>query len=435
MNTSVFRFIERHVTRQVTPTISALILTASLLKVRIGTPLLLTLQGKASIVQTYSGASANPGRAPGYDAVHETSIMKQPATQKAYIVIIALVVLVVVAFNFADPADTRAIHTQAHPAGSVQAFFDDAVINWIVPYKPGGGYDEYVRLIVPYLERYTGARVRVRNIPGAGGLRGVSELLRSPANGLTIGMINGSGLITSHIAGVGDSDHATDELSFLARIVTETRVLSLPAKGLYSSFDDILNAKQVVRIGATGLGGSTYVDAITIGNAFSLNMKLIHGFDNSPSIRHAMLGGKIDGAWSSWGSARDAVLAGSLVAVLQSGRTRSPALPDVPTVFEYSEKMPDSQHAEEFLNAWEALNEIGRAIVAPSGIDADKREFLQEALRQALVDPQLLDAATRSHRPVNYVRGDELEDIVKRALLMPEEMQQLFMAAARGGTQ
>jgi tripartite-type tricarboxylate transporter receptor subunit TctC len=33
---------------------------------------------------------------------------------------------------------------------------DGRNIRWIIPYSPGGGYDEYARLLGPFLEKYTG---------------------------------------------------------------------------------------------------------------------------------------------------------------------------------------------------------------------------------------------------------------------------------------
>ena len=70
-------------------------------------------------------------------------------------------------------------------------FYKDEAIRWIVPYKPGGGYDEYTRVLAPYFEKYSGARVDVVNLPGSGGMKGAVEIFNSPADGLTVGIING----------------------------------------------------------------------------------------------------------------------------------------------------------------------------------------------------------------------------------------------------
>ena len=41
--------------------------------------------------------------------------------------------------------------------GDAAAFYDGKTIKFIVPYKAGGGYDTYSRLLAPALEKHTGA--------------------------------------------------------------------------------------------------------------------------------------------------------------------------------------------------------------------------------------------------------------------------------------
>ena len=82
-------------------------------------------------------------------------------------------------------------------AQSAAEFYKDNVIKWIVPYDPGGGYDEYSRMLAPYMEKYTGARVDIVNMPGSGGMKGAVEIFNSPNDGTYIGIINGSAMVTS----------------------------------------------------------------------------------------------------------------------------------------------------------------------------------------------------------------------------------------------
>ena len=91
-----------------------------------------------------------------------------------------------------------------------EAFYDGRNIRWIIPYSPGGGYDEYARLLSPYLEKYTGARIDILNLPGAGGMRGANDLYTSPKNGLTIGLINGSALVVNELAGMRGAEYEID---------------------------------------------------------------------------------------------------------------------------------------------------------------------------------------------------------------------------------
>jgi tripartite-type tricarboxylate transporter receptor subunit TctC len=312
------------------------------------------------------------------------------------------------------------------------AFYDGRNIRWIIPYSPGGGYDEYGRLIAPYLEKYTGARVDIFNMPGAGGMRGANELFGSPKNGLTIGIINGSAMVTNELAGMRGADYKIAEFEFLGRVVADRRVLVVSTDSGYESFEDIWQSGDRVKIGATGLGGSTYVDAVIANEAFNMDIDIIHGFDSSSVVRQAMLRGNIVGTWGSWGSALDNVGAGRDKVVLQSGKERAPDLADAPTVFEFVDRTENPDRTMAILTAWESLHAVGRPIAVPPGTPLERVQFLSEALYKALHDPELLAAAEKSGRTIVYASAEEMRQIVNDATVMPDDIRQLFVAAIKG---
>jgi tripartite-type tricarboxylate transporter receptor subunit TctC len=352
--------------------------------------------------------------------------MNESAVRKIYIAIILLTVLIAAALYIDSQKSFWSASVSESSKGMPASFFDGATIKLIVPNNPGGGYDDYARLILPYLEKYTGARLQLVNMPGSGGMRALSELIKSPADGLTIGLVNGSGIVTNQIAGTGDMGYRMDELSFLGRLANDLRVLTISTQSEFSSFNDILNAKQAVRIGATGYGGSTYVDAVISRRIFDLNVNVIHGFNNSASMRHTMLRGDIDGAWSSWGSVREEVASGRIRLVVQVGEERHPALPEVPAITEFIDRTADPLLSRNIISAWQAIHLVGRTLAAPPGMDTERLHFLREAFRQALQDPQLHTQAEESGRPIQYKSGQEIRDIIQNAQQIPADMQQVF---------
>lgn len=318
------------------------------------------------------------------------------------------------------------------PKTGVAAYYDGRVIKWIIPYSPGGGYDEYGRLIAPYLEKYTGARVDIVNLPGAGGMRGANEIFNSPKNGLTIGTINGSALVTNELAGIRGADYKIAEFEYLARMVADKRVFVVSIDSGYNSFEELWQAGDKVKIGATGLGGSTYVDAVIVNQALGATTNIIHGFDSSSVVRQAMLRGNIVGTWGSWGSALDSVDEGRDKIVLQSGRVRSPDLPNVPSVFEMADKSTNPERARAILEAWETLHEVGRPVAAPPGTDPERVKFLSDAFANALNDPELLAISKSSGRPFDYASGEEMRQYVAAAIDLPEDIRKLFVGAILG---
>lgn len=324
------------------------------------------------------------------------------------------------------PADDTARETG--PA----AFYDGRNIRWIIPYSPGGGYDEYARMLAPYLEKYTGARVDIVNLPGAGGMRGANELFNSRPDGLTIGLINGSGLVVSALAGISGADYDLNRFEYLGRIVADARVLVVGADSEYDSFAELLEAGSAARIGATGLGGSTYLDAIVMNEAFDGEIGIIHGFDSSSIIQQAMLRKNIAGTWGSWGSLLEPVSAGRQKVILQSGTARLAALPDVPTAFELAGTTADPEWTRAILNAWESLQAVGRPVAAPPETPPERVEFLANALSSALHDPELVATAERSRRMLHPATAGEMRRIVSAATNMPAKVRTLFVRAVKG---
>jgi tripartite-type tricarboxylate transporter receptor subunit TctC len=346
---------------------------------------------------------------------------------------LVLVALVVVGLMVNKPSQQNAGNgTSLATTDQIAAFYSGKVIKWIIPYSPGGGYDEYVRLIAPYMEKNTGARIDVLNLPGAGGMRGVNELYSSPNNGQVVGIINGSALIASQLAGIKGAEYELDKFEYLGRIIADPRVLVLTTKSGITTFEEFLKPKETIKLGATGLGGSTYVDAVISKEAFNLDLEIIHGFDSSPVIRQSMLRGNIVGTWGSWGSAEDGVDSGMEFVVLQSGKDRLPDLPDVPTVFEYADRTANPERTRAILTAWDALIEVGRSVAAPPGTAADKVKYLREAFYKSLHDPELLAKAEKAGRPFDYATGEEMTQITRDATQMPPDIKELFIKAING---
>ncbi|NIN34237.1 MAG: hypothetical protein GTO60_03690, partial [Gammaproteobacteria bacterium] len=78
----------------------------------------------------------------------------------------------------------------------------------------------------------------------------------------------------------------------------------------FETIEDVWNTDGTIKLGATGLGASGYVDGVVSKEAFGFDFQIIHGFDAFPVVRQAMIRGDIAGAWASWSTAREAYDAG-----------------------------------------------------------------------------------------------------------------------------
>ena len=59
-------------------------------------------------------------------------------------------------------------------------------------------------------------------------------------------------------------------------------------------------------------------------------------------------------------------------------------------------------------------------------------QFLSTALDNALHDPELLDTAKKFGRPIDHVSSAEMRQIVNDAMVLPDDIRELFVRAIRG---
>lgn len=317
-------------------------------------------------------------------------------------------------------------------AQDAAAFYKDNVIKWIVPYDPGGGYDEYSRIIAPYMEKHTGARIDIVNIPGSGGMRGAVEIFNSPADGTYIGIINGSAMVTNQLAQIEGANYRVSEYEYLGRMVADKRVFVVSSLSGIETFEDLMNNGRPEIVGATGLGGSTYVDAVITGEVLGIDQRVVHGFDRSGDIRTAMLRGDVQAMWGSLGSALSGIEDGDLKIVLHGEKVPTGMLEGIPSIYDIAMSQENPERKVKILESWEALSAVGRPIAAPPGIPADRLAFLRDAFTKAMNDPEFLASAKDDDRELLFASGEEMGRIAASATVLDEDIEALFVRAIRG---
>lgn len=69
----------------------------------------------------------------------------------------------------------------------IAGFYKGATVKFIVPFGAGGDYDMFSRKLAPFLEKHTGARVLVENMPGRSTYQAIDYVYNTAKpDGLTI---------------------------------------------------------------------------------------------------------------------------------------------------------------------------------------------------------------------------------------------------------
>jgi hypothetical protein len=128
--------------------------------------------------------------------------------------------------------------------------------------------------------------------------------------------------------------------------------------------------------------------------------------------------GEVDmfsGSWHVWrATQKNGLDDGSLIPVIQGGLTRTADLPNVPLMQELVDD-PKTKKIIEFISAGSA---IGRALIAPPNVPADRLAALRTAFDQVAKDPDFIaDAAKRSAdlEPTSGAKVQTYSDAIARA--------------------
>ena len=215
--------------------------------------------------------------------------------------------------------------------------FPTRPITMVVPFPPGGGTDVAGRLIAERMSVSLGQKVIVVNRPGAGGNIGSASVARSAPDGYTLVMA------TQGTHGANASLYKSmpyDTIADFAPIslVVSTPLilvsnLSLPATNLRELIQLAKSRPGALNYGSSSIGGSPHLAMELLKTMTGIDMVHVP-YQGSAPARTALLGGEVsvmfDNIPSSLPFARD----GRFRALGMSGRDRSSAAPDIPTVAE-----------------------------------------------------------------------------------------------------
>jgi tripartite-type tricarboxylate transporter receptor subunit TctC len=209
-------------------------------------------------------------------------------------------------------------------------------IKFILPFPPGGGTDILGRILAERLTTSLGQPVVIENRGGAGGNVGAEAAAKSPPDGYTIVLVAPSLAISPSLYAKLNYDPIRD-LTPVALVGTVPNVLvtnpAVPARTL-AEFIALAKAKPGgMNFGSGGNGTSNHL----AGELFNIQagVKLVHvPYKGVNLAMNDVLAGQIQLVVIGIPAALPFIQAGRLRALAVIRRSRSPALPDVPTAAE-----------------------------------------------------------------------------------------------------
>jgi tripartite-type tricarboxylate transporter receptor subunit TctC len=300
-------------------------------------------------------------------------------------------------------------------AESAAAFFQGKQVRFYTMGSPGGGYDTYMRALIPHLERKLGARMLPTNEPGAGGLIAVNRTVNAPPDGLTILLVGGETLVTAQLYDAPGVNYDVRKLPWLARVSSEAKVALLGPKSPYASVADLVKSvTPVTWAGSSKIDGNTDFTAI-MAHALGMKSKMIVGYKGTGDMNLAIQRGEVDGRVVSEESAALYGPSNGMRVVAVLARTRVEQFPDAPTLFESAKLAP----AQARLIDWRAsIAGLGRVMVVTPGTPPERVDLLQKTLAEIIRDPAFVAEAKKLSLSANHAGADEVRATVEQAMTL-----------------
>jgi len=309
-------------------------------------------------------------------------------------------------------------------------FFKGKTVRLLIGVSAGGALDDWGRFIAQHLGKQIPGNpdVVAQNMPGAGTVAAANHIYNvAKPDGLTLGLVN-PGIYVDQLLGAQEIRFEWPKFSWIGSPERVDQVLFVRADTPYKTLEEMRRAKEPPRCGATGRSGLAYFLPRLVEEALGFKINMVVGYGGGGDINIAIERGELHcraGTVSAYVSREPTstwMKNGFTRALVQSGATRYPKLPDVPTLYELMETQKTPDPIRRVAKVMLSSGDFGRPVIAPPGTPADRVKILREAFVKALNDPALLADAKKRKWDLDLTTGETLETIAKEVMVQPPEV-------------
>ncbi|MGJ7491848.1 tripartite tricarboxylate transporter substrate binding protein [Variovorax sp. ZT4R33] len=250
-------------------------------------------------------------------------------------------------------------------------------IKLVVSYPPGGTVDAVARVIAPRLSERLRQPVVVDNRAGAGGAIGGDAVAKSPADGYTL-LLDASNHAQNPALRSKMPFDTLRDLAPVSLLVKVPNVLVVTPSTPYRSVKDLLAQAKAkpgeINFASSGNGSAQHLAGELFQTMGGVRMTHVAYKGGGPALTDVMAG-QVPVFFASLASSLPYIQAEKLRAIAVTGKSRSPVLPQLPTV------------AESGLQGYEVYE--WNAILVPRGTPTPVVERLATELAAVLQEPEV----------------------------------------------
>src|SRR3954464_7999224 len=257
----------------------------------------------------------------------------------------------------------------ASPA-SAQARYPQRPVEVVVPYAPGGGTDNLMRMITGIIDenKWSPVPLVVNNRAGGSGAVGYNYLINKKGDPHVVAGATPL-VVSGKIEGRLPGDHR-DAMTTLMIVAIDELMLSVRTESPYKTIDDFVNAARAKPAGLTVGGTATFTEDHIFTHLFEqaakVRLKYVP-FNSGGEVTAALLGGHIDAGVMNPNEITAQVEAGKAKNLAVAAHKRIADAKDVPT---FAEKG--------YPFYWEQM----RGVVGPAGMAPEAVAWWQDTLKK-----------------------------------------------------
>jgi tripartite-type tricarboxylate transporter receptor subunit TctC len=262
-----------------------------------------------------------------------------------------------------------------------QASFPSRPMTLVIPFPAGGPSDVFGRHLAQGMTARLGQQVVVENKSGAAGVTGVDFVAKAGSDPHVIGMMSASaGAIMQHLMPRMPYNPAKD-IAPITLMVRVQEMLVVNSKLGRNDFQSFLAAAKArpgkLTCGSAGTGGITHLAIELLKHEAGIDILHVPYRGAAPATND-LIAGTVDSTLLDITVSLPHVRAGSVKALAVTSDTRSPLLPDVPTMRELGLPKVNSDN-------WYAL-------IAPGEAPLAARQKILEVAVATLRSKEVVDA-------------------------------------------
>ncbi len=305
---------------------------------------------------------------------------------------------------------------------SVEQFLKGKDVRFVLSAGQGGGYGTYAHAIKPYLEKHLPGKptIIIQHMQGAGGVVAANWMGNvAPKDGTAIALIHRGAVSTAPLFGAQGIKYDPPKFGWIGSMNSEISVCASWSTAPIKTFEDM--KAQTFIVGGLGPGSDTDILPNMMNNLFDTKMRLVTGYNSGGAIQLAVERGELQGrcGWSvsSIISTRpDWIRDKKINFLVQIGVDKHEALPDIPLLSDLAK----DQETRDIVDAIVSPQLMGRPLLLPPSVPADRVAAWRAAFDQAMADPGFKADADKQNLEYSHVSGQRIAEMITRLYALPK---------------